>query len=315
MIDVLNVTKKYGAFTAVKNISFNVAKGEILGFLGPNGAGKTTTMKMLTGYFPPTDGIVKIANLDISKHTIEAKKHIGYLPENVPLYHDLTVGQFLKFVADVKNVKPKNSGNEIEKVLDICGIRDVKKRLIGHLSKGYRQRVGLAQALMGDPDILILDEPTVGLDPKQIREIRDLIKSMSGKKTIVFSSHILHEVSMISDRIVVINKGEIIANDTSAVLDEKLKIVDDLVVVVRGNPEFIISAISGINGVLNVRLERTNNNESEFRVECRKGTDLRSAVIKRLASSEGVELLEIATVKMSLEEIFLKLIKTEEKDG
>ncbi|MBI5682169.1 MAG: ATP-binding cassette domain-containing protein [Deltaproteobacteria bacterium] len=214
MIQVENLTKNYGSHQALKGISFTVNKGEILGFLGPNGAGKTTTMRILTGFFPATSGKAVVAGFDVFEEPMEVRKRIGYLPENVPLYRDMVVTDYLKFAAGIKGIKKYDMDDRVNKVMDDCALQDVSRKLIGELSKGYRQRVGLAQALVNDPDVLILDEPTIGLDPNQIIEIRKLIKGLAGKRTIILSTHILPEVSMICHRVVIINKGEVVAVDT-----------------------------------------------------------------------------------------------------
>ena len=312
MITVKNVSKKYGSFYALKNISFEVKKGEILGFLGPNGAGKTTTMKIITGFFPPTSGIVEIAGVDLGKSIIGSKKKIGYLPENVPLYHELTVMDFLKFVANIKGVNRKEVQAHLSHIIADCALGLVENKLIGNLSKGYRQRVGLAQALVGDPEIIILDEPTVGLDPKQIIEIRNLIKQMAGKKTIVLSSHILHEVSMLSDRVIVINNGEIIASDTPEELNKKLKTTDTLSLLLKGEKDKILEVLQSIKGVISSEYIKNIGDELEFSVHSDKGKDLRAEIIKVFSSISDVVLLELSTVTMTLEDIFLKLINQEE---
>lgn len=213
MIELKNVTKKFGNKTAVDEISFKIEKGDIVGFLGPNAAGKTTTMRIITGFFPPTSGQVKIAGYDISKDSIAVKEKIGYMPENVPLYKELTVYSYLKFIAEIKGVPKDKIESRIEKAMKEVGISQVKNTIIGKLSKGFRQRVGLAQAIINDPEILILDEPTVGLDPVQIKEIRSLIKNMKGERTIILSTHILPEVSMTCDKVIIINEGKIIAQE------------------------------------------------------------------------------------------------------
>lgn len=223
MIEVKNVTKKYGSFTAVDNISFDVKDGEVVGFLGPNGAGKSTTMNMITGFIEPTDGQIIINGNDISKKPKKAKKQIGYMPENVPLYYDLTVKEFVTYMAELKFVKRQDKKEQVEKVIKETGLESVQKKLIKNLSRGYKQRVSMAGALVGDPDVIILDEPTVGLDPKQITEIRNLIKELGKKHTVILSTHILPEVSQICERVVIINKGKIVAVDTPENLEKKTK--------------------------------------------------------------------------------------------
>ncbi len=221
MIEVKNVTKKYGNFLAVDNISFTVKDGEVVGFLGPNGAGKSTTMNMITGFIEPTEGTIIVNGYDVLKKPISAKKQIGYMPEGVPLYSDLTVKEFVNYMAELKRVPRKEKKEKVEKALEQTGIKDVEKKLIRNLSRGYKQRVSLAGALIGDPEVIILDEPTVGLDPKQITEIRKLIKDLGKEHTVILSSHILSEVSQICERVIIINKGRIIAIDTPENLEKK----------------------------------------------------------------------------------------------
>ena len=223
MISVQNVTKRYGDTVGVQDVSFEVGEGEILGFLGPNGAGKTTTMRVITGYHPPTSGTVTVAGYDIVTQSHEAKRHLGYLPENPPLYADMTVAEYLHFVAALKEVPRKERRGQIDEIVDMLNLGPVYQRLIRNISKGYRQRVGLAQALVGRPPVLILDEPTVGLDPKQIHEVRQVIKSLGGRHTIILSSHILPEVSMVCQRIAIINKGRIVAVDHPETLSSRLR--------------------------------------------------------------------------------------------
>ncbi|MGH9772040.1 MAG: ABC transporter ATP-binding protein, partial [Candidatus Acidiferrales bacterium] len=223
MIEVQDLTKAYGSFTAVDHVSFTVKKGEILGFLGPNGAGKTTTMRILTGYMPATSGTARIAGFDVFQDSLEVRRHIGYLPEAPPVYPDMSVGTYLDFVARIKNVPPEKRSGLVADALKKTNIVDKRDDLIKHLSRGYKQRVGLAQALVHDPDVIILDEPTVGLDPKQIIEVRNLIKGLAGSHTIILSTHILPEVSMTCDRVVIINKGKIAAIDTPQNLTSQLK--------------------------------------------------------------------------------------------
>jgi len=214
MIEVEGLTKRYGDFTAIENISFRVNKGEIVAFLGPNGAGKTTTMRVITGFLPATEGTVNVSGFDVFEKPMEVKKRIGYLPEHPPVYTEMTVGEYLQFVAKIKGVPRAERSNAMDRVLNRCGLKDMQETLIGKMSKGYKQRVGLAQAMIHDPEVLILDEPTIGLDPKQIIEIRDLIKSLSGEHTIILSTHILQEVMMICQRVLIIHQGRIVADDT-----------------------------------------------------------------------------------------------------
>lgn len=314
MIKVENLSKNYGSFAALKSISFEVRRGEILGFLGPNGAGKSTTMKILTGFFPPTDGSVEVAGLNLDKHLLEIKRKIGYLPENVPLYSDMSVTDFLKFSCRVKGVSCKNFSSEISRVVNECALVKVQNKLICALSKGYKQRVGLAQALVGDPDILILDEPTVGLDPKQIIEIRELIKRMAGSKTVILSTHILPEVSMISDRVIIINEGKIAAIDTPKNLHDRLQSSQDISLLIKGKESDIMALLNSVPNILNVKLKAEQGDCFEFVVSGEKDSDIRPVLAKTIVTSDkSVQLLEIKTVSLSLEDIFLHLVTKEEE--
>ena len=317
MIQVKNITKRYGSCTALNNISFEVKKGEILGFLGPNGAGKTTLMRILTGYFPPTDGQAFVNGQDIETATIALKKTIGYLPEQVPLYYDMPVTAFLSYVARIKGVAHAAVHDHCNDIIAQCGLTDVRRRLIRNLSKGYKQRVGLAQALIGDPELLILDEPTTGLDPKQIIEIRSLIKNMAGNKTVILSTHILPEVSVICDRVIIINEGTIVAIDTPQNLERHLSSGMDIEVTVRGNCEAVQKRLDSIEGVASSRLrsgsaEITDRVEetSLFVVKAREDADIRPQIARALA--QDFELLEMRLVHLSLEDIFVKLVTREE---
>jgi ABC-2 type transport system ATP-binding protein len=303
MIKVQNLTKKYNNFSALKNVSFNIEKGEIIGFLGPNGAGKTTTMRVLTGFMPATSGLVEIDSRDIFEYSDETKKKIGYLPENNPLYFDMEVETYLDFLAQLKKIKKTKRKEHIKQILQHCGLSNVKNELIGRLSKGYKQRVGLAGALVGDPEILILDEPTLGLDPKQVVEIRNLIKSFSGKKTVFLSSHILSEVEEICSRVIIINEGKIVATDTPEKLTSSLLGTERVIVKIRGDINQAENIIKNIPQVNMVRQE----NETLV-VESEKGVDLREQIVEKVAKS-GLGLLEIKKEAMELEDIFLKLTK------
>ena len=249
MISIENVTKKYGDFTALKGINFEVKKGEIVGLLGPNGAGKSTTMNIITGYISSTSGTVTIDGTDILKDPLKAKKKIGYLPEMPPLYGDMTVKEYLMFVSKLKKVPKAKCTEQVDKILDLISLTDVKDRLIKNLSKGYRQRVGLAQAISGDPEVLILDEPTVGLDPKQIIEIRNLITSLSKNHTIILSSHILSEISAICDRMVIINKGEVVAEGTTDELSKKLGYSNSISLRIKGTCDAVTSVLNKIDNI------------------------------------------------------------------
>jgi len=311
MIEIQNLTKRYGHIKAVENISFTVQKGEILGFLGPNGAGKTTTMRVLTGYFPPTDGKVKVAGYDVTEKPLEVKKRIGYLPENVALYKDMRVIDYLKFVGRVKGIKksPKLK-QQVANVIELCGIGDMQKRIIGKLSKGYRQRVGLAQALLGDPEVLILDEPTVGLDPKQIVEIRRLIKELGGERTVILSTHILPEVQMICERVIIINDGKIAAIDTPDNLNRQLSKQLVVHMEIEGDPQKIVSALENVDGVIEVKQKRKGK-VKQYEVITKPDRDIRRDLAQAVFENQ-LGLYELKTVEMSLEEIFLKLVTQEE---
>ncbi len=306
MIEVVNLSKHYGDKKAVDNVSFKAEDGEILGFLGPNGAGKSTTMNILTGYISSTSGQALIEGIDILENPVKAKQKIGYLPEIPPLYVDMTVKEYLYFIYDLKKCKlPK-----ISHLKDICGlvkIDNVYNRLIKNLSKGYRQRVGLAQALVGNPKVLILDEPTVGLDPKQIIEIRTLIKKLGKNHTVILSSHILSEVQAVCDKIIVINEGRIVANDTEENLSHKLTGDHKLVCKIEGNKDNVMRALQSMEGVDRVYCDAEHkNNISDFRIEAKEGVDIRRTLFKKVAEN-GWYLLELKTSEMSLEDIFLKL--------
>ncbi|WP_028991332.1 ABC transporter ATP-binding protein [Thermoanaerobacter thermocopriae] len=311
MIELKNVTKVYGTRKAVDNISFSVDKGEIVGFLGPNGAGKTTTMKMITGYMPPTSGTIKIAGYDIVEQPIEAKKHIGYLPEVPPLYLDMTVEAYLHFVGGIKGIPTKKIREDVERIIHEVGLTDVRKRLIKNLSKGYKQRVGLAQAIIGDPNVLILDEPTVGLDPKQIKEIRDIIKELGKKHTIILSTHILPEVSMVCDRVIIINKGKIVAIDKTENLSATLKNSRRYFIKVEGPYEEVVSSVKEIEGVTNVEAEVDADNTIKLTVESSADKDVRKDMFFAFAK-KGFPILELKVLNYSLEEIFLELTTEEE---
>lgn len=313
MITARSLTKKYGKIEALKDISFDVQKGEILGFLGPNGAGKTTTMKIITGYFPPTSGSVQIGGLSIEKHCLECKRKIGYLPENVPLYHDLRVNEFFQFVARIKGVSSKEYKRQMPSIIAECSLGDVAGRMIGTLSKGYKQRVGLAQSLIGDPEILILDEPTIGLDPKQIIEIRSLIKNMSGRRTVILCTHVLPEVSMVSDRVVIINEGRIVAIDTPQNLDRRLRKSHQIAITAVGDEPHIVAVLSALKHVASVAISKRNPDSVEYVVETDVESDIRHDIAVALISErKTIKLLEIKSVALSLEDIFLRLVTTEE---
>lgn len=310
MIEVKNLTKKFGPHTAVDNISFTINDGEIVGFLGPNGAGKTTTMNMLSGYISSTSGTIIINNHDILDEPEKAKMQLGYLPDTPPLYNDMTVMEYLKFVCDIKSVKKSERTDMIEKILTQTGLQEVKKRLTGNLSKGYKQRVGLAQALVGNPDVLILDEPTVGLDPKQILEMRQLIKSLGKDHTVLLSSHILSEVSAICDRVLIINQGKIVADDTTDNIDSQ-NVKNVLLVTVKGDPERAINSVKRLDIIESVEVESDNNDGTyNLKITGQKNTDIREGVFALLAISK-TSVLMMKPYSLSLEDVFLKVINGE----
>ncbi len=306
MIEVQNLTKQYGAKKAVDSLTFTVNDGEILGFLGPNGAGKSTTMNMLTGYISSTSGKALINGVDILDDPINAKKNIGYLPEIPPLYLDMTVKDYLNFVYDLKKCKiPRKAHLE-----DVCGlvkITDVYERIIRNLSKGYKQRVGLAQALIGNPPILILDEPTVGLDPKQIIEIRTLIKKLGKKHTVILSSHILPEIQAVCDRIIIINKGKIAADDTTENLTKNITTDHRLIARIDGAREEVLKTIKGISGVISVSADmEREKGVYDYEIETKEDADIRRELFKRVAARNWI-ILGLKSSEMTLEDIFLKI--------
>jgi ABC-2 type transport system ATP-binding protein len=313
MIQVENLTKRYGATIAVTNLDFRVEKGEVLGFLGPNGAGKTTTMKMLTCYLPPTAGTAKVCGFDILEQSMEVRKRIGYLPERNPLYGDMTVHGYLDFVAHVKGVRPSARRGEVDRAIERCGLEQVPRRTIGKLSKGYQQRVGIAQATLNDPEILILDEPTLGLDPKQIIEIRQLIRELGGEKTVILSSHILPEVSQVCNRVIIINRGELVAADTPENLRSRLTTSSVVRVALRDTGDAMARAkraIAEIDGVIAVREMPPAHGIGAFKVECAPERDIREDIARALVAG-GLPLLELYREELSLEEIFLQLVTEE----
>lgn len=309
MVEVINLTKKYGKLTAVDNISFTVNTGEVLGFLGPNGAGKSTTMNMITGYLAPTCGTVTIDSCEISNNPKATKAKIGYLPEIPPLYGDMTVKSYLEFMFDLKKVKLKKDAH-IKEVMTIVRILDVKDRIIKNLSKGYKQRVGFAQALLGNPPVLIFDEPTVGLDPKQIIEVRNLIKALGKKHTVIFSSHVLSEVSAICDRIIVISNGKIVADAKTDELSSTVAGLNQLELTVEGSSSAISSAINEVYGVKKV----TSTGANRYTVDYDIDVDIRKGVFKALVKADCT-ILEMKNGGLSLEESFLKLTSQNHTKG
>lgn len=314
MIEVSHLTKKYGETFALNDVSFSVEQGEVLGFLGPNGAGKSTTMNILTGYLSATSGTAKICGHDILEEPMEAKKSIGYLPELPPLYLDMTVKEYLDFMYKLKKcTQPKD--DHISEICSIAKINDVYGRIIKHLSKGYRQRVGIAQALLGNPEVLILDEPTVGLDPQQIIEIRNLIKNLSKNHTVILSSHILSEVQAVCDRVIVISKGKMIADDTPDNLSHELSTDHRLLVRIKGRESDIKKALNGIPEVINVSsLGDKNNNIHEFLVEGPESCDIREDMFHILAK-EDLPIMSLRSAELTLEDIFLQLVNEHPEGG
>jgi ABC-2 type transport system ATP-binding protein len=306
VITISNLTKKYGDKLALDNVSFDVKQGEILGFLGPNGAGKSTTMNIITGYISYTDGAVTVDGYDILENPIEVKKHIGYLPEIPPLYVDMTVTAYLEFVYDLKKIKSGNKTGHIQEIINLVKIDDVKNRKIGNLSKGYRQRVGLAGALIGNPDVLILDEPTVGLDPKQIIEIRNVIKNLGKKKTIILSSHILSEISAVCDRVIIISQGKLVAEDTPANLSKKLGSSKRMMFTVSGDKEKAEEILTSFNKISNVICTSTDGDTHTFEFDTELDSNDRKQLFFAFAENE-IPILEQKDTEVSLEDIFLKL--------
>jgi len=313
LIEVDHITKYYGQTPAVQDVSFRVEKGEILGFLGPNGAGKTTTMRMLTCYLPPSEGTARVAGYDVFEDSMEVRKRIGYMPEHPPLYDDMMVRSYLTFVSKIKGVDAKQRKSRIDLAMEQCGISDMPDTIIGKLSKGYRQRVGLAQALVHDPEVLILDEPTIGLDPRQIIEVRELIKSLAGDHTVILSTHILPEASMTCERVVIINKGKIVAMDTPENLTARLMGAERIYVQVKGPTDEVTAKLREIPSVTDVVPEPGGNGVRGFFVDSKEEHDVRAELASAIVGS-GFGLLEMRPVGMSLEEIFLQLT-TEEQEA
>jgi ABC-2 type transport system ATP-binding protein len=308
MIEVVNVTKRYGQHTAIDRVTFSVAKGEVLAFLGPNGAGKTTTMRILTCFMPATEGTARVAGFDCFEQPQEVKRRIGYLPETPPVYQELTVSEYLTFVGRIKGMDATSLRAGLARVVERLSLGDVQHRLIGNLSRGYRQRVGLAQALLHDPPVLILDEPTVGLDPKQIIEIRELIKSLAGSHTVILSTHILPEATAVCQRVVIINGGRIVAEDTPERLSAGLRRSEKISVVMKQPPADVADRLRRLPGVASV-FEPSQG--GAYLIECELGRDLRED-IARTVVTEGWGLLELRTIAMTLEDVFLQLTQHEE---
>lgn len=313
MIEVKDLVKKYGSHLAVDHLSFTLESGKIYGFLGPNGAGKSTTMNIMTGYLGATQGSVLIDGHDILKEPEEAKKQIGYLPELPPLYMDMTVQEYLEFAAELKKLPKEKRESDISEVMKLTRLQDVSARLIKNLSKGYKQRVGLAQAILGFPEIIILDEPTVGLDPKQIIEIRELIRTLSKKHTVILSSHILAEVREVCDYILIISKGKLVASDTPENLELLRNGASSLELEVKAAPETARAILSTIDDIDAMEMHSENENLTRVKLETKNGADIRETIFYAFAE-EKCPLLEMKTAKASLEDIFMELTQKEESN-
>jgi ABC-2 type transport system ATP-binding protein len=306
MIEVENLTKRYGPTLAVSDVTFEVQKGEILGFLGPNGAGKTTTMRVITGYLPPSEGRVRVAGYDVVEEPLEAKRRTGYLPESPPVYPDMTVTEYLAFVGRIKGIPRRELKSRLEEVSEKCAVTDVMNRQIGKLSKGYRQRVGLAQALIHNPEVLVLDEPTAGLDPKQIIETRQLIKGLAGRHTVILSTHILPEAAKTCQRVVVINAGKIVAVGTPDELTRRLQGFETILLAVEGPAADVKDKLQRVEGVNLVEPHDTSDGRVTYEVHAEKGKDVRAELARAVVESQW-KLYELRTSGLSLEDIFLKL--------
>ena len=312
MIELKNITKYYGDFPAVTDISFEIEKGEIVGLLGPNGAGKSTTMKMITGFMPPTSGELTVGGNDIVSQSIEARRKIGYLPETVPLYTDMTVYSYIEYMGMLRGLSKKNIKSKVDNVIEICKLEDYRNSLISKLSKGFRQRVGISQAIIHEPEVLVLDEPTIGIDPNQVVETRQLIKNLSGEHTLILSSHILPEVSSICERVLIIHEGEIAASDTienlSSLMSGKNKIEADII----GSPQAIVTELEKINDVKSVQfsINKSSSEFSTFSIESEINSDIRSEIAKIIINNDW-GLIRLQSMGMSLEDIFLQITTAE----
>ena len=312
MIKVSNLSKKYVGKPAVDNISFNVESGEIVGFLGPNGAGKTTTIRMLTGYIPPTSGTALIGGYDIFLNSLIAKQKIGYMPENVPLYDDMRVREYLLFRAELKGLRGQDVRKHMNEALELCSIKDIKSQMISSLSKGFRQRVGLADALINKPPLLILDEPTNGLDPSQIRSFRELLKELAENHTILISTHILSEVELTCNRVLIINKGKMIGNNTPLELSEKIKSSTTISLELKSQDHDIRDTISNISGIKKVTLEKQEDDWKFFRIRVDYGNDLREEIMN-LGNKRNWLIREIHYQRSNLEDAYIEMIQNKDK--
>ena len=314
MIEVNGVTKLYGRFPAISNLTFKVEPGEILGFLGPNGAGKSTMMKIITGFIPPSSGDVRVAGYDIVSESLEARRHIGYLPETVPLYVDMTVRDYLRYMGRLRGMSKDRIKQRTDDVFDICHLEEYTDTIIGRLSKGFRQRLGIAQAILHEPEVLVLDEPTIGIDPIQVVETRQLIRGLGGDHTVIVSTHILPEVSMICERVIIINEGEIIAVDSPENLGKRIVGSERVDLDVKGPQQDVLSVLSEVEGVRQVeRVSTERGSIPRYRVESELGVEIRAKLASTVVAS-GWDLLKLEGVTMSLEEVFLRLT-TDEGEG
>ena len=311
MIEVDHLTKYYGDFPAISDVSFTASRGEILGFLGPNGSGKTTTMRILTGFMPPTSGTARIAGYDVVTDSLEARKRIGYLPETVPLYTDMTVKSYLAFMGAIRGMDSKAVRRRIGDVIQICHLEEYYSSLIGKLSKGFRQRLGVAQAILHEPEVLILDEPTIGIDPIQVVETRQLIKNLGGDHTVILSTHILPEASMICERVIIIHEGEVIAVDRPQNLAERLEATEHILLEVLGPANAVTKALRDMPGVQDITYNESDSGEVVYNITSRRNENVR-ADLARTVVEHGWKLMRLESVSMSLEEIFLRLTTTEE---
>jgi gliding motility-associated transport system ATP-binding protein len=313
MIEVNDLRKQFGATIAVDRVSFRVQRGEIIGLLGPNGSGKTTIMRILTGFFPPTSGTAKVGGLDVESESIDVRRLIGYLPESVVLYPDIPVERYLRFCGEVKDLRAAKLRERIEAVVAAVGLEEVRKREIGKLSKGYRQRVGLAQALIAEPALLILDEPTVGLDPNQVIDIRNTIRELRGHSTILLSTHILHEVSVVCDRVIIIDHGNIIAEDTAEALNRRVQGVFHTLVRVEGPAPEVVAALRAVAGVEQVNEDRVpSDSTTRLKVVSKEGEAARKAIVRTIVD-RGWSLVEISPITLTLEDLFVRLVRHEER--
>jgi ABC-2 type transport system ATP-binding protein len=302
MIEVANLTKKYGDLVAVRNLNFKVEKGKIWGLLGPNAAGKTTTMRILTGYLPATDGKASVAGYDVFEKPNDVKKITGYLPENVPLYPEMTVHSYLNFVSEIKQIPASQRKEAVEKAVEISGLETVRRRLIKNISRGFKQRVGISQALIHDPQVLVLDEPTIGLDPAQIIEIRKLIKSLKGERTILLSTHILAEVTQTCDGVVIINEGNLMASGSLEELTASFREKEGVVIKLKEGGKDVLSLLQKIHGV-----DKVSRVDDEFKIEWTKGKDVRDEITKLIVDKE-LGLIEMRPLAMNIEDLYLKVI-------